>query len=79
MQHLSAGFQEQEADIMGDGNLLPEFQQKPWHNTWMGLKNEYYNLVSTAIYELLPLVSAYLFEVPFHLLKPRISESKPDI
>lgn len=38
-------------NIMRNGNLLVEFQEKPLYNTWMGLENEYHNLVST-IYEL---------------------------
>lgn len=37
--HLSVGLQEQVADIMRNGNLVSEFQQKPLHNTWMRLKN----------------------------------------
>lgn len=63
---------------MKNRNLLAEFQQKPLHNTWMRLKNESHNLVSTVIYELLPLDSTHL-KVPFQLLSPRISELKPDI
>uniref|UniRef100_K7FR34 DUF4371 domain-containing protein n=1 Tax=Pelodiscus sinensis TaxID=13735 RepID=K7FR34_PELSI len=41
-------------DIREDGNLLAEFQQKPLHNWWMGLKNEYPDLVSAANNALLP-------------------------
>ena len=76
--HLSVSLQEQVADIMKNGNLLAEFQQKPLHNTWMRLKNESHNLVSTVIDELLPVGSTHL-KVPFQLLIPRISELKPDI
>ena len=76
--HLSVSLQEQVADIMRNGNLLAEFQQKPLHNTWMRLKNESHNLVSTVIDELLPVGSTHL-KVPFQLLSLRISELKPDI
>lgn len=47
MQHISASMQEQGTDILRNENLPAEFQQKPLHNTWMGLKNEHHNLVST--------------------------------
>uniref|UniRef100_K7F2Y8 DUF4371 domain-containing protein n=1 Tax=Pelodiscus sinensis TaxID=13735 RepID=K7F2Y8_PELSI len=57
MQHLS--LQEQLIDMREDGNLLAEFQQKPLHNWWMGLKNEYYDLVSAANDALLPFGSTY--------------------
>ena len=79
MSHLSVSLQEQVADIMRNGNLLAEFQQKPLHNSWMGLKNKSHNLGSTAVYELPPLGSTRLLEVPFQLLRPRISELKSDI
>lgn len=47
MQHISASMQKQGTDILRNENLPAEFQQKPLHNTWMGLKNEHHNLVST--------------------------------
>ncbi|KAG6925167.1 zinc finger BED-type containing 5 [Chelydra serpentina] len=68
MQHLLISLQEQLIDIREDGNLLPEFQQKPLHNWWMGLKNEYHDLVSTVNDALLPFGSTYLCEVFFSAL-----------
>lgn len=77
MQHISASMQEQGTDILRNENLPAEFQQKPLHNTRIGLKNEHHNFIST--YEPLPLGSTYLLEVPLQTLKPEISELKPDI
>lgn len=79
MQHLSARMQEQGTDIMRNENLLAEFQQNPLHNTRVGLKNEHHNFVSTPTYELLPLGSTYLLQIPLQLLEPEIRGLKPDI
>lgn len=38
--NTAVSFQEQLIDIREDGNLLAEFQQKPLHKWWMGLKNK---------------------------------------
>lgn len=57
--------QEQLINIREDGNLLAEFQQKPLHKQWMGLTNEYHDLVRAANTRLLPFGFMCLCEISF--------------
>lgn len=65
MQHLPISLKEQGIDTREDGHLPAQFQAQTLQNLWMGLKNEYHDLVSTGNIVLLPLGSTHLYEVSF--------------
>lgn len=64
-KHLPIAFQEQLIDIQEDTNLKATFHEKALHSWWIGLKNEYPDLVIAATNALLPFGSTYLCEQTF--------------
>lgn len=45
---LTISLQEQMIDISEDRNFLAQFQQQTLYNWWVGIKNEYNELISKA-------------------------------